>query len=166
MDKLPLLVPDPAAVTAVSDRFAAVQAEPAGGIASADQRIVLPTRYHGCTRPGCTCAGADWADDGQTNIDDLILACPTDDRSVKPGGWPTRKRHDGGTSMRQCRQSTFRVGVAPRSGRVYSLTPSSTVVGGGIRGYHPHTWTAVNEESTFTTTRNYLLPDDNEFTGD
>jgi len=33
----------------------------------------------------------DWADDGQTNIDDLTLACPKDNRNVKPGGWTTRK---------------------------------------------------------------------------
>ncbi len=73
-------------------------------IASADQRIVLLARDRGCTRPGCTVAGAncqvhhavsDWADDGQTNVDDLTLACPTDNRDVKPGGWTTRRRNDG-----------------------------------------------------------------------
>jgi cytochrome P450 len=60
----------------------------------------------GCTRPGCTVAGAncqvhhavnDWADNGQTNIDDLALACPKDNRSITPGGWKTRKRQDGRT---------------------------------------------------------------------
>ena len=65
-------------------------------IASADQRIVLLARDRGCTRPGCTVAGAncqvhhaaaDWADDGQTDVDDLTLACPTNNREVKPGGW-------------------------------------------------------------------------------
>ena len=65
-------------------------------IASADQRIVLLARDRGCTRPGCTVAGArcqvhhavaDWADNGQTNVDDLTLACPKDNREVKPGGW-------------------------------------------------------------------------------
>ena len=75
-------------------------------IASAAQRIVLHARDRGCTRPGCTVAGAycqvhhavaDWADDGQTNIDDLTLACPQDNRMVKPGGWTTRKRKDGRT---------------------------------------------------------------------
>jgi hypothetical protein len=40
---------------------------------------------------------ADWADDGQTNVDDLTLACPKDNREVKPGGWTTRKRKDGRT---------------------------------------------------------------------
>jgi hypothetical protein len=75
-------------------------------IASADQRIVLLARDRGCTRPGCTVAGAncqvhhavaDWADNGQTNVDDLTLACPTNNRDVKPGGWTTRKRKDGRT---------------------------------------------------------------------
>ena len=75
-------------------------------IASADQRIVLHAKDRGCTRPGCTVAGAycqvhhanrDWADNGQTNIDDLTLACPGDNRQVKPGGWRTRKRKDGRT---------------------------------------------------------------------
>jgi hypothetical protein len=75
-------------------------------IASADQRIVLLARDRGCTRPGCTVAGAncqvhhangDWADGGQTDVDDLTLACPIDNREVKPGGWRTRKRKDGRT---------------------------------------------------------------------
>jgi hypothetical protein len=75
-------------------------------VASADQRIVLLARDRGCTRPGCTVAGAncqvhhavsDWADDGQTNVDDLTLACPKNNREVKPGGWRTRKRKDGRT---------------------------------------------------------------------
>src|SRR5260370_819090 len=72
-------------------------------IASADQRIVLLARDRGCTRPGCTVAGAhcqvhhavnDWAHDGQTNIDDLTPACPKDNRSVKPGGWKTHNLID------------------------------------------------------------------------
>ena len=54
-------------------------------------------RDRGCTRPGCTVAGAhcqvhhangDWADNGQTNVDDLTLGCPKDNRSVT--GWNTR----------------------------------------------------------------------------
>jgi hypothetical protein len=71
----------------------------------------LYARDRGCTRPGCTVAGAncqvhhavndhavnDWADDGQTNVDDLTLACPTENRMVKPGGWRTRKGKDGRT---------------------------------------------------------------------
>jgi len=74
-------------------------------MASADQRIVLLARDRGCTRPGCTVAGAncqvhhavsDWAADGQTNVDDLTLACQPDNRSVKPGGWTARKLPYGG----------------------------------------------------------------------
>jgi hypothetical protein len=42
-------------------------------------------------------ANRDWADNGQTNIDDLTLACPGDNRQVKPGRWRTRKRKDGRT---------------------------------------------------------------------
>ncbi len=75
-------------------------------IASADQRIVLYAKDRGCSRPGCTIAGvncqahhavSDWAANGHTNVDDLTLACPKDNRAVKPGGWTTRKRHDGRT---------------------------------------------------------------------
>jgi hypothetical protein len=42
-------------------------------------------------------AEKDWADGGQTNVDDLTLGCPKDNRGVKPGGWRTRKRKDGRT---------------------------------------------------------------------
>jgi hypothetical protein len=74
-------------------------------IASPDQRIVLTARDRGCTKPGCTVAAAncqvhhltDWADGGPTDIDNLTLACPKDNRSVQPGGWTTRKRSDGRT---------------------------------------------------------------------
>ena len=74
--------------------------------ASPAQRIMLHAKDRGCTRPGCTASGYrcqvhhavdDWADGGQTNIDDLTLACPKDNRLVKPGGWKTRKRKDGRT---------------------------------------------------------------------
>ena len=74
-------------------------------IASPDQRIVLLSKYRGCTCPGCTVSGAnsqvhhvtDWANGGHTNIDDLTLACPTNNRAVTPGGWSTRQRPDGRT---------------------------------------------------------------------
>jgi hypothetical protein len=75
-------------------------------VASADQRIVLQARDRGCTRPGCTVAGAncqahhavnDWANNGQTDVDDLALGCPKDNRAVRPGGWTTRRRGDGRT---------------------------------------------------------------------
>ena len=31
---------------------------------------------------------------GQTNIDELTLACPPDNRMVEPGGWSTRINND------------------------------------------------------------------------
>jgi Domain of unknown function (DUF222) len=74
--------------------------------ATPGQRIVLHALERGCTRPGCTAPGYwcqvhhvdGWvADEGQTNIDDLTLACGPDNRLVEDGGWKTRKRHDGRT---------------------------------------------------------------------
>ena len=74
-------------------------------VASAAQRIMLIARDGGCTKPGCP-VGAygcqvhhvtqDWAQGGLTNIDDLGLACPPDNRAVAPGGWTTSMspRHD------------------------------------------------------------------------
>ena len=68
-------------------------------VASAAQRIMLIARDGGCTKPGCTVpaygtqvhhAARDWADNGQTNVDELGLACPPDNRMVEPGGWSTQ----------------------------------------------------------------------------
>ncbi len=68
-------------------------------VASPAQRIMLIARDAGCTKPGCTVpaygsqvhhAARDWADDGQTNVDDLGLACGPDNRMVGPQGWTTR----------------------------------------------------------------------------
>lgn len=73
-------------------------------IASADQRIVLHARDHGCTRPGCTVSGylsqahhleRDWADNGQTDIDSLALACAPDNRMASEQGWVTRLGESG-----------------------------------------------------------------------
>jgi hypothetical protein len=47
-------------------------------------------------------AVSDWAHDGQTNVDDLTLVCPKDNRSVKPGGWTTRKLRYTGPLRRVC----------------------------------------------------------------
>jgi hypothetical protein len=67
--------------------------------ASAAQRIMLIARDGGCTKPGCTVpaygtqvhhAARDWAHGGLTNIDELTLACPPDNRLVEPGGWSTQ----------------------------------------------------------------------------
>ncbi|AEV71680.1 protein of unknown function DUF222 [Mycolicibacterium rhodesiae NBB3] len=72
-------------------------------VASPAQRIMLIARDGGCTKPGCTVpaygsqvhhAACDWADDGQTNIDDLALACGPDNRMVGPNGWTTRINAD------------------------------------------------------------------------
>jgi hypothetical protein len=72
-------------------------------VASPAQRIMLIARDGGCTKPGCTVpaygsqvhhAARDWADDGQTNVDELGLACGTDNRMVGPQGWTTRINAD------------------------------------------------------------------------
>ena len=71
--------------------------------ASRAQRLMLIARDGGCTKPGCTVpaygcqvhhATADWAVGGQTNVDDLALACGPDNRAVGPGGWSTRINGD------------------------------------------------------------------------
>jgi hypothetical protein len=72
-------------------------------VASPAQRIMLIARDGGCTKPGCTVpaygsqvhhAARDWADNGQTNVDELGLACGPDNRMVGPGGWATRVNAD------------------------------------------------------------------------
>ncbi|BBX01630.1 hypothetical protein MMOR_25660 [Mycolicibacterium moriokaense] len=67
--------------------------------ATAAQRLMLIGRDGGCTKPSCPVpaygtqvhhARADWADGGNTNVDDLALACGPDNRLVdKNGGWRT-----------------------------------------------------------------------------
>ncbi len=72
-------------------------------LASAGQRIVLLARDRGCTKPGCTTGGyytqahhvAGWADNGQTDIDDLTLACGPDNRLIETTAWTTHTRDDG-----------------------------------------------------------------------
>lgn len=73
--------------------------------ATPGQRIVLHALDRGCTKPGCTAPGYwtqvhhvdGWAEDGETNIDTLTLACGPDNRLVEEQGWTTRKRPDGRT---------------------------------------------------------------------
>jgi hypothetical protein len=74
--------------------------------ATGAQRIVLYARDRGCTRPGCTASGyncqvhhavADWKNGGQTDIDDLTLACSPDNNLIEQTEWTTRKRKDGRT---------------------------------------------------------------------
>lgn len=71
--------------------------------ASPGQRLVLHALERGCTKPDCTAppyqcqvhhAEQDWQHGGNTNIDELTLACGCDNRLVDdtPTGWTTRKR--------------------------------------------------------------------------
>ncbi|OBF28639.1 HNH endonuclease signature motif containing protein [Mycobacterium sp. ACS4331] len=70
-------------------------------IATPAQRIVLHARDRGCTAPGCTAsayqsqvhhATLDWGQGGETNINELALACGPDNRKVGPTKWRTRMR--------------------------------------------------------------------------
>lgn len=72
--------------------------------ASEGQRIVLHARDRGCTAPGCSAPAYlcevhhidDYAEGGNTNIEDLALACiPSHHKLVKPGGWRTRRAANG-----------------------------------------------------------------------
>ena len=68
-------------------------------VASPAQRIMLIGREGGCTKPCCTVGAygsqvhhvvADWVDGGNTNVDELGLACGPDNRMVdQDGGWTT-----------------------------------------------------------------------------
>jgi hypothetical protein len=71
--------------------------------ASPGQRLVLHALDRGCTKPDCTAppyqcqvhhAERDWQHGGNTDIDELTLACGCDNRLVNgtPTGWTTRKR--------------------------------------------------------------------------
>ncbi|WP_141562690.1 HNH endonuclease signature motif containing protein, partial [Mycobacterium neglectum] len=76
-------------------------------VASPAQRIMLIARDGGCTKPCCTVpaygaqvhhAAADWADGGNTNINDLTLACGPDNRLVNNNnGWTTTINAHGDT---------------------------------------------------------------------
>ncbi|WP_264002581.1 HNH endonuclease signature motif containing protein, partial [Mycolicibacterium poriferae] len=66
--------------------------------------IMLIARDGGCTKPGCTVGAygsqahhvvADWNDGGNTNVDELGLACGPDNRAVSPDGWTTRMNERG-----------------------------------------------------------------------
>jgi Domain of unknown function (DUF222) len=68
-------------------------------VATPAQRIMLIARDGGCTKPGCTVGAygcqahhvvTDWAAGGNTNIDELGLACGSDNRAVTDRGWSTR----------------------------------------------------------------------------
>ncbi|MCP9275166.1 HNH endonuclease signature motif containing protein [Mycolicibacterium arenosum] len=72
--------------------------------ATGAQKLMLFARERGCTCPGCTVdwyrtqahhAVLDWKRDGQTNIDDLTLACGAGNQMIENTGWTTRRRPDG-----------------------------------------------------------------------
>jgi Domain of unknown function (DUF222) len=74
--------------------------------ASPAQRIMLYSLHGGCTKPGCHVppygcevhhAVRDWKRGGQTNINELTLACKPDNLLVENTGWTTRIRKDGRT---------------------------------------------------------------------
>jgi hypothetical protein len=73
-------------------------------IASPDQRIVLYSKEHGCTHPGCDVPGywsevhhvTEWAAGGTTDADNLTFACPPYHKLIEQG-WQTRKLPDGRT---------------------------------------------------------------------
>ncbi|WP_431231102.1 HNH endonuclease signature motif containing protein [Mycolicibacterium psychrotolerans] len=75
-------------------------------LASSDQRIMLLSKYRGCTAPGCTVNGynsqvhhatTDWKHGGTTDIDDLTLACKCDNLLVENDGWTTHQLPNGQT---------------------------------------------------------------------
>lgn len=68
------------------------------------QKLALFGRERGCTCPGCDAAfydtqahhgHKDWKHGGQTDIDDLTLACGPANQMVEDTGWSTRRRPDG-----------------------------------------------------------------------
>ena len=72
--------------------------------ATGAQKLMLFARDRGCTCPGCDAAGyatqahhatADWKHDGQTNVDNMTLACGPDNRIIETTEWATRRRADG-----------------------------------------------------------------------
>jgi uncharacterized protein DUF222 len=67
-------------------------------VASPAQRIMLIARDGGCTKPCCPVgaygcqvhhARRDWRHGGNTNVDDMTLACGCDNRMVDEHGWTT-----------------------------------------------------------------------------
>jgi hypothetical protein len=71
-------------------------------IASAGQRLVLHSRDRGCTFPGCPVPGygsqvhhiRGWAKEGESNIDEEVLACGPHNRLAE-NGWQVKIRKDG-----------------------------------------------------------------------
>ncbi|KLO33587.1 HNH endonuclease signature motif containing protein [Mycobacterium haemophilum] len=74
-------------------------------LASPAQRIVLYAKDRGCSAPGCTVPGyycevhhvTEYATCRSTDINNLTFGCGPQHRLLQPGGWTTRKRHNGDT---------------------------------------------------------------------
>ena len=90
---------------AVFDKGKALALSPTKRLASPGQRIVLYAKDRGCTAPGCDVPGyycevhhvIDYAKSHATDINQLALGCGTNHRTVRPGGWTTRKNARGDT---------------------------------------------------------------------
>jgi hypothetical protein len=74
--------------------------------ATAGQWLMLTAKHRGCTYPACTVtadraqahhATLDWGAGGNTNINDLTLACGPHNRIINTDGWHTRQLPDGRT---------------------------------------------------------------------
>lgn len=89
---------------AIFDRGKALALHHTKRLASPAQRIVLYARDRGCTKPGCDAPAyhsqvhhvRGWAATHRTDIDDLTLACGTDNRLAEKG-WTTRTNARGET---------------------------------------------------------------------
>jgi hypothetical protein len=75
--------------------------------ASVAQRLMLLAKHRGCTNPGCNAsayrsqvhhANKDWKAGGNTDIEDLTLACGPDNRMVDTTAWRTRNRLEDGVT--------------------------------------------------------------------
>jgi Domain of unknown function (DUF222) len=73
--------------------------------ASTAQRLAIILRDGGCTKPGCPVPAygsqvhhtvTDWCEGGNTNVNEMSLACGSDNRMVGPDGWTTlvNEHHD------------------------------------------------------------------------
>ena len=90
---------------AIFDKGKAVGLYHTKRLASPGQRIVLYAKDRGCSAPGCTVGGyycevhhvTDYATCRTTDINDLTFGCGPHHRMLRPGGWTTRKRHNGDT---------------------------------------------------------------------
>ena len=108
-------------------------------VASPAQRIMLIARDGGCTKPCCPVpaygsqvhhALRDWADDGNTNVNELALACGPDNRLVdKDGGWtttindPRRRRMDPPTATSTPAKPASTTTTAPNSSYAHQTRP-------------------------------------------